>query len=279
MAHVMNPAAIDGIVLPPVTSPPALSLATPEAAAAAAAEAAALTQAPAPAAPAPRVFTEEELEAARRQEKDKLYPKLSKMEEQLAQFEQERAERQRIDAERAHQEAEERRLREEAEMSAKDLLLKKEDEWKSQFNSAQAEWEQKFSKLQEESEARAALLQRERDYQELVSYKNRRIAEEQENLYPDLIDMISGNTPEEIEASISLVAAKSSAILSSIQQVLPQQQQRPRGISPTGGTPMGPLDTNGEQQVLTLRDIQDMSMSEYEQHRARLMAAASGRSR
>jgi len=85
--------------------------------------------APAPVSKNSRMFSEDEVEAIRRQEKDKLYDKISKLQEQVEVFNHEREEQKRIAEEAAAKEAEERRLREEEEMSAKELLMKKEDEF------------------------------------------------------------------------------------------------------------------------------------------------------
>ena len=220
-----------------------------------------------------RYFTAEQVEEARRQEKDKLYPKINSLEERLQLFEHERAEAQRKAQEAAEEAARAQREREESEMSVKDLLMKKEDEWKSTFNSAQQEWEQKFNALQQESEARAALLEQERRFQELTSYKNRRLEEESANIMPELLDLVTGNSEDEIESSIQAVVAKTSAIVQNIQQALPQQQQRPRGIPTTGGTPSGPLENATEQQIITDADIRNMDMTTYAANRERLLAA------
>jgi len=222
-----------------------------------------------------KLFTEDELEAARRQEKDKLYPKLTKLEEKLAQFEQER--QAAIDAaQAAAQRAEdERKKREEEELGLRDLIVKKEDELKAQFNTVQQEWEQKLTALQQQNEAQQALLERERQYQALTAYKNRRIQEDQDELMPELLDFITGNTEEEIESSISTIKERTAAIVGGIQQSLGQQPQRVRGVSPTGATPSGPLENVTEQQTLTSADIANMSMEQYAQIRGRLMEAAS----
>ena len=250
-------------------------LATPAAQAALEAEVAAITgqNAPTPeATPSStnsRLFTEEEMTHARREEKDKLYTKLTKLEEELETIRKEREAAQTLAQTTAEAEAEARRQREEAEMSAKDLLLKKEDEFNSRINTAQQEWEQKFMALQQESEARQAMLDKEREFQELKSYTDRRIQEESENLMPELLDLVKGNSIEEIEASIQTVAAKTSDIMQSIQPLL-QTQQRPRGISATGAIPSGPMDNSTEQQTITQSDIKDMTMDQWAQVRGRL---------
>jgi DNA repair exonuclease SbcCD ATPase subunit len=237
----------------------------------------------APAEEAPRtenskLFTPDEVEAIRRQEKDKLYDKISKLQEQVEVFNSEREEQKRIAEELAAKEAEERRQREEAEMSAKDLLVKKEDEFQQRINSVQQEWEQKFTMLQQEAEAQKALLEQERRFQELESFKSRRIAEEQANIMPELMDFIRGNTEDEIEASISAVVARTSAIVENIQQALPQRQSV-RGVPSTGATPIGPLENMTEQQTFTSADIANMSMEEYAKIRDRLLATTSFRGR
>jgi DNA repair exonuclease SbcCD ATPase subunit len=225
-----------------------------------------------------RMFSQDEVEAIRRQEKDKLYDKISKLQEQVEIFNHEREDQKRLAEEVAAREAEERRLREEEEMSAKELLMKKEDEFQQRINTAQQEWEEKFNALQQESEAQKAVLEQERRFQELESYKSRRIAEEQDNVMPELLDFIRGNTEDEIESAISAVKTRTSAILENIQQAMPQQQ-RLRGVPATGSTPSGPLENMTEQQTYTSADIAGMSMDQYAQVRDRLLASASLRGR
>jgi hypothetical protein len=228
-------------------------------------------------------FTQEQLDAAReearKQEKDKLYKrmeeestKVSALSSQLEQFNKEREEAQRLAAEQQAAEDEARKKREEDEMSAKDLILRKEDEFKQQLSAAQTEWNEKLARLEAERDAAAATLVLEQQFQALQSYKNRRLGEEQDNIMPEMLDLVSGNTEEEIEASISTLVAKTSAIMENIQQTLPAQ--RVRGISPVGGTPVGPLDNTLEQQTLTLDQLKGMTMKDYETMRDRLLAQA-----
>ena len=256
-----------------ITVPPTQVLATEAATAAMQAEAAAVTgkaDTPAPASTNSRLFTEDEMSAARREEKDKLYSKLTKLEQELETIRLEREEAARIAREASEAEDAARKAREEAEMSAKELLTKKEDEFNQRINTAQQEWEQKFLALQQESEARQAMLDKEREFQEIQSYMSRRIQEEQENLMPELMDDIKGNSVEEIEAAIQSVIAKTSAIMQKVQPLLQQAQQRPRGISSTGGIPSGPLDNATEQQVITVSDVKGMSMEQWAEVRGRL---------
>lgn len=226
-----------------------------------------------------KVFTAEEVEAIRKQEKDKLYKELNKqdervktLQEQIDLFNKERDEQARIAEEARQREEAERKAREREELTAKELLMKTEDEFTQRLNSAQQEWESKFAQLEAEKQAQAALLEQERRYQELNSYKSRRIQEEQDNLMPELIEFVTGNSEEEIEASISAVAARTSAIISNIQQAIPQN--RVRGVPPTGYPPTGPLENMTEQQTFTAADIANMSNEEYAKVRDRLLASA-----
>lgn len=222
----------------------------------------------------PPRFTAEDIENARKQEKEKLYPRIDKLSEQLDIFTKEREEQQRLQAEAAQRADEDRRRSEEEELGLKDLLFKKEDEWKSTFNTAQEEWAQKFAALEEEKNAHAALLEIERRYQEVTSYKNRRIQEEGDNLMPELLDFVTGDTEEAIEASISAVAARTSAIVENIQQATATSRQVLRPVPATGSAPTsGPQENTSEQRTYTMADLKNMDMSTYAAERDRLMAA------
>jgi DNA repair exonuclease SbcCD ATPase subunit len=226
-----------------------------------------------------KVFTAEEVEAIRKQEKDKLYKEIQKqdervktMQEQITIFNQEREEQARLAEELREREEAERKAREREELSAKELLMKTEDDFTQRLNTAQQEWESKFAQLEAEKEAQAALLEQERRFQELESYKSRRIQEEQDNLMPELLENISGSSEEEIESSISSIAAQTSAILSKVQHALPQN--RVRGVPTTGYPPTGPVENMTEQQTYTAADIAAMSNEEYAKVRDRLLASA-----
>jgi len=230
---------------------------------------------PAETTPTGKTFSTEEVEAIRRQEKDKVYGKVEKLEQQINIFNEEREAQLALAAEAAQKEEDERKAREQDEMSARELLTAKEDEFDQRLNTAQEEWEKKFLTLQEQSDAQRTLLETERKFQELESFKNRRIAEAQDELMPELLDFIQGNTEEEIETSISAVAARTSAIVENMQAALPAPIERPRGIQPTGQTPTGPLEANTEQQTFTAADLASMDMTTYAANREKLIAAAS----
>lgn len=226
--------------------------------------------------PKGRTFTEEEVERIRRQEKDKLYKQIEaeaervkSLEEQMKTIAAEREAARKEAEERARQEQELLRQREAEEMSAKDLLSKREEEWQQRINTVEQEFNEKLTEMQKKQQAQEALLERERELQALESYRQRRVNEEQESIIPELIDLVAGNSPEEIEQSIAVLRDRSAAIIDSIQQAT---ASRPRGVAPTAPA-TGPVENNSEYQTLTADQIRDMPMDQYRQMRERLLAA------
>lgn len=232
-----------------------------------------------------KVFTEEEVEQIRKQEKDKLYKRIEEadtrvksMEEQMTLLAQER-EQARLEAEeKARQEAELLRQREIDELSAKELLAKREDEFNLKIKDLESDYRKRFEEIETQRQAQEAILEKERRLQELTSYRSRRVSEEAEYIIPELLDLVSGNSEDEIETSINVLRDRSSAILESIQQAAQQQQGRLRGTQVTA-PPIGPMETQTEYQTLTADDIRNMSMEQYEKMRDRLLNARSNRGR
>jgi chromosome segregation ATPase len=232
-----------------------------------------------------KVFTEEEVESIRKQEKDKLYKRIEEadtrvktMEEQMALIAAEREAARKEAEERAKAESEALRKREEDELSAKDLLRRREEEFETKLKDLDSDYRRRFEEIEAQRQAQEAILEKERRLQELNSYRQRRLGEEQENIIPELIDLVSGESEDEIETSISVLRDRSSAILESIQQATAQQQGRLRG-APVTAPPIGPMETQTEYQTLNADDIRNMSMDQYAKMRERLLNARSNRGR
>lgn len=222
---------------------------------------------PAPPAPAaePR-FTAEDIQRARQEEKDKLYGKISKIEEQnttfLQEIEQQRAERERLQAEAAEKQrlaAEAAKAKAEEEMSAKDLLAQRDQEWSA-----------RFAQIEQEREQERLLFAKEQEFNALQSYIQRRVAEERDSIAPELLDLVSGNSPEQVEESLNTLKGKTQAILESVQQAAIQQRSQMRGVSPTGYATTGPMDSDPGHKTYSLTDLRDMPMSEYAKIRGQL---------
>jgi len=212
----------------------------------------------------------EAIQKARAQEKAKLYPQMEKLQEELAVLRQKEQEREAKEAERkaARQarEAEaaaERKKQEEAELEVRDLLAKKEQEWQAQLEAERSEREKAF-----------ALLDQERKFQELQQYRSQRLEAERNNIVPELIDLISGNTKDEIEQSIADLTSRSQKIFESVAAASQQTRKEMVGTRITIPS-SGPLDNDSSQSNLTPEAIANMSQAEYAKHRAKLPGAAS----
>jgi hypothetical protein len=215
------------------------------------------------------VYTADDMAKAREQEKAKLYPQMEKMKEELSTLKKAREEeaarqaeaKTKRDAEKAEKEAK-RKADEESEMSLKELLAKKEQEFQSQLDAERLEREKAF-----------ALLDRERQFQELMNYRQGRLEQERDSIVPELIDLIQGNSQEEVEQSISMLKEKSASILQSAQAAMQSAKQQMAGTRITSPA-SGPLDNDPSQQSYTPDSIRDMSLADYAKQRAKLLGTA-----
>ena len=232
-----------------------------------------------------KVFTEDEVESIRKQEKDKMYKRLEEadtrvksMEEQMSVISAEREAAKKEAEARAAKESDILRQREVDELSAKELLLKREEEFNVKLQEIDGEYKRRFEEIEGQRQAQEAIIEKERRLQEINSYRNRRLQETQEEIIPELIDLVSGNTEDEIETSISVLRDRSNAIMESIQQATAQQQGRLRG-APVTAPPVGPMETQTEYQSLNADDIRNMTMDQYAKMRDRLLNARPNRGR
>lgn len=213
-------------------------------------------------------FTADDIAKARAQEKAKLYPQVEKLQEELAFLKKEREEREALEAERVakrqardSERAAERKKQEEAELEVRDLLAKKEQEWATKLDSERQEREKAF-----------ALLEREREFQELSAYRQQRLEAERDNIIPELVDLISGNSRDEIEQSIAGLKERSAKIFDSVAQVAQQSRKEMAGTRITSPA-SGPLDNDSDSRTYSPTDINNMSMADYAKNRAKLLGS------
>jgi len=218
-------------------------------------------------------YSADDLAKAREQEKAKLYPQMEKMKEELAALkkakEEEEARKQAKAAERAAKEAEriaekqnKQKEQQEKELKFKDLLKKKEQEFESKLEAERLERERAI-----------ALLEMERKFQDVQNYRQSRLEQERDNIVPELIDLIQGNSQDEIEQSINLLKEKSASISQSVQQAMQSARQQQVGARVTAPA-SGPLDNDSDQQIATPDSIRDMSLADYAKQRAKLLGSA-----
>lgn len=212
----------------------------------------------------PKFYTEDDLAKVRSQEKDKLYPVIEQLKEEVSSLRKEKEDRAaRLAAEEAEKEAataaKEKEERE-AELEVRDLLKVKEQEWQEQLERERQERERAF-----------ALLEQERSFADLQNYRNQRLEQERENVIPELLDLLTGNSREEIDASLEGLKERSAKILESAQQAM---QATRRDMAGTRATlpPAGPLENNSSQRQFTAQEIASMSVQEYAQYREKLLS-------
>lgn len=228
----------------------------------------AATQAP------PENPSRDAIENARRQEREKLYGRIDNADKRLEAMNAElatlRAEREarlaaEADAQKAREDAE--RDRQLAETSAKDLVLQQK-----------ADWETRFAELQAEREAERAQLAKEAEYNSLRAYTQEQVRLAADDIAPQLLDLVTGDSQEEVDASIEKMKAKTAAILSEVQEAQTQIRSQMRGVSTTSIPGAAPDNGTGTR-TLTAKDIQNMSMPEYKKYRSQLLGAAASQNK
>ena len=221
---------------------------------------------------AQKFYTDEDLAKVRSQEKDKLYPEIERLKEEVLSLKKDKedkaARKAAEEAEKLASKAAKDKAKLEEDLDAKDLIKLKEAEWQEQLERERNERERAF-----------ALLEREREFANLQTYRQQLLETERDNIIPQLVDFIQGNTQEELTQSVEQLKERSASILESAQAALQQQRRDMRGTSATL-PPAGPLETNSEQRMPTAEEIAAMPMNEYAKYRSRLLSPnAQGKTR
>ena len=215
-----------------------------------------------------KFYTEDDLAKVRSQEKEKLYPQIESLKEELNSIRKEKEE------EAARKEAEAKALAEKAKEEALSEL-----DAKSYADARLAELQEQLERERQERERALALLEREKTFADLQAYRQEVLEQERDNIIPELVDLISGNTREEIQSSVEGLKERSARILESAQSAMQTARKEMTGTRATL-PPAGPLETNSEQRQLTAEEIQSLSMNDYAKYRERLLSpSARGKSR
>jgi hypothetical protein len=237
------------------------------------------TQYAPPPTPPNQFFTADDIEKARREERDKLYGRITRTDEKFRTLEDELKS---LQADRDTRQAEEERRRQEAtdalkakdeaEMTAKQLIEAKEKEWNS-----------RFQEIQEQQRTHEAMLAKEREYMTLQNFIQRRAAEEMSagTIGDELIEFINGNSQAEVEASIVKLREKTQSILNGVREGQQQRNAALPGVSLAGAPPSGgPLDNiSGQQRTMTPEDIEKIPMSEWHKFRQQIGIDGAGSNR
>lgn len=222
-----------------------------------------------------RMFTAEQLEAARKQEKDKLYAQIEALQTEQRKASEaltaiQKAKDDEVAAAQAKEaeKAEAARKKAEDEMSAKSLLEQK-------LAEAESTWQEKFARIEAERSQEKELLAKERSYQELVSYRNNALSTAGDEIAPQFHDFIQGENKEQIDAGIARAKAATESMMQQIVEAQRQQVSQMRGVSTAGYTAFNPADTNQGARQLSAAEIQNMSLADYAKIRAQTGAGRS----
>lgn len=219
------------------------------------------------AAPAGKLFTEEDMNRARQEERDKLYGKLSQTDDRVKHMADEVA---KLSMDRDAKAAEAAALKQ-AEADAAKAQRESEMDAKALISEREKEWDHKLSEMQNQWAAKEAAWGKEAEHARVANYTAQRISQLGDDIAPELLHFIKGNNEQEVEASIATAIATTNAIVGKMQETIEQtlaaqQQQaiaqRP-GVSPTGYTAAGPLDAQGGTQTYSAEDINNMTLDEY----------------
>ena len=204
---------------------------------------------------AQKFYTEEDLNRVRETEKSKLYPTVEALKAENAALVKARQDEQdRLAAEQAARDAE-ARAKAESEMDIR--TLREQD--KAHFEAQLA--------LERDARERFQIeLQREREYAALQAYTTQAVDAARETIAPELLDLVIGNTPEEVDRSIAALADRSSRIFESFQQASQTARREMVGTRPTLPA-AGPLEINSGQRTYTTQQVADMSQAEYAEYR------------
>lgn len=136
----------------------------------------------------PEYLTKEQamelVEAARKEEKDKLYENLNTMDSRLKTFEEER---QRLADEAAAAEA------------AKEEVIRQQQQEEltiaERYQQLEQTWEQKFAEQQQAMSAQQAVFEKEKEFAQIANYRQQRINELGDQIDPRFFDFVGGNSP------------------------------------------------------------------------------------
>ena len=79
-------------------------------------------------------------------------------------------------------------------------------------------WDAKFDQMQAEIQRKDQLIEEARNRRDLQAYIQRRVSEERDEIAPQLIDFIRGNTVEEVDRAIIAAKQKTNSIVQGIRE-------------------------------------------------------------
>lgn len=213
-----------------------------------------------------QVFTQDDVERIRQEERQRYQSeqeRADQLQNELAAYRKAEEDRQAAEAKTQKDAEKARKKKEEEEMELRDLIQRKDQEW-----------EQRLEQERQERARAFAMLEQERRHASLQTYMSQRMATEAENIMPELRDLVSGNSPEEVDQSIALLVQKTNDIKSGVVNGLRQVNAGRPTVGVTA-PPVGPMETSGTTRTYTADELKAMTPEEYAAERENLLRAAS----
>lgn len=116
------------------------------------------------------------------------------------------------------------------------------------------DWEKRLADMRRELDRKDSLIEQERERTELMAFIQRRKSELRDEVAPELMSFITGDSIEAIEDSIERAREKTASILEGIRQV--QVPPGPAEIPQQGG----PQQQAPQPQQLTLQQLRDVEV-------------------
>jgi hypothetical protein len=214
----------------------------------------------------PQAFTQEDVERIRQEERSRVLAEQTRadqLENELAQFRKAEEDRQAAEAKTQRDAQRAAKKKEEEEMELRDLIQKKDQEWEARLQEERLEREKAF-----------AMLEQERRHAALQTYLAQRMAEHGDEISPELRDLVSGNSEQEIDASIQLLIQKSGLIQQNAVSAM-RNINAGRPMAGVTAPPVGPMETSGATRTYTADELKAMTPEEYAAERDNLLRAAS----
>lgn len=212
-------------------------------------------------------MTQDQVEAllakARQEEKDKLYGRVDKLQEQLRELAADRETRLAAEQTAADQAAADAKKRAEADMDIRKLWEVKEAEFTAQLNTERQE------RLRAE-----AMRDKETALSKLLAYKDAKMREHEEDIIPDMRNLVQGESESEIDQSIARLVEISSNIINKAKETFGEARRAAPGVSTAGAPPSGAMEINSDNKQYSAEEISAMSVNEYAKHRAKLLGQA-----
>jgi hypothetical protein len=119
------------------------------------------------------------------------------------------------------------------------------------------------------------MLEQERRLAALEQYRVRIVAENADQILPELQDLVTGNSEEEINRSVTVMVERTARIMANVADATQTDPRMVQGVPPRAPA-MGPESLVGGQRTFSAQELRDMPLSEYAKIRDQLPTGRAG---